>query len=191
MKWFKFAISAVIAVATISIIVLSTINIKNSIKTETVKIIPLFEITYNDRDANKYYYLYETSLSPYPEIYEYIENGFVITNLYVDGIPDPFFDKGIYDIDIPITTTYLDGSEIVFIDNNSIMYGLNEVGLNFDMDFRYYYNNAYPADDLCCIELTLTKYNNNVIIITLLLFVPTIFIAGVLSYLYKLNKKED
>src|SRR5690554_2644611 len=157
MKWFKFAISAVIAVATISIIVLSTISINKLLKTETVKIIPLFEITYDDRDASKYYYFYENSLSPYSEIYEYIENGYVITNVYT--IASVYIiEEIIYYIDIPISTTYLDGSKIVFIDNNSITFELNEVGLNFDMDFRYYYIDGYPADGLCCIELTLTKY---------------------------------
>lgn len=188
MKWFKFAISAVIAVAAITVIVLSTINIKKSLETETVKIIPMFEITYDDRDASKYYYFYENS--PYSEIYEYIENGFIITNVYT--IASVYIiEEIIYYIDIPIFTTYLDGSKIVFIDNNSITYELNEVGLNFDTDFRYFYIDGYPADGLYCIELTLTKYNNNVLINTLLLFVPTIFITGILSYFYKLNKKED
>lgn len=190
MKWFKFAISAVIVVVAITVIVLSTINIKKSLEIETVKIIPLFEITYDDRDASKYYYFYENPTSPYSEIYEYIENGYFITNVYT--IASVYIiEEIIYYIDIPISTTYLESSKIVFIDNNSITYELNEVGLNFDIDFRYFYIDGYPADGLCCIELTLTKYNNNLIINTLLLFVPTIFIAGVLSYFYKLNKKED
>ena len=175
MKWIKTAIGAVIAVSVVPFLVLYVLNIKESLgKVENEEITYTISLEYFYDEDNDYIYEWSGD-STYNEMIDYLENEFIITNLY----------DNTNDINITITNWSFDfDGEIEMFDNNSIRYELS----NGIMYINKTYDSVYSvnAENLTSLDITITKsiYKDNLITM-LLSFIPIVFVGGVLFYFYK------
>jgi len=176
MKWIKTAIGAVIAISVIPLVVLSVINIKKSlVKTEKIT----FELEYYKKQFDFYTYI---STIHNDDLNDYIEKGYTITNLY----------DYTHDISLTISNwNFTDFLEIV--DNNSLVYEFRFYDTNLLVCIPFDYNSIYNANarDIEFIDIILTKNSikNHKLIVTLISFVPIIFVGGVVLFFYKPLKK--
>ena len=179
MKWIKTAIGAVIAISVIPLVVLSVINIKKSFETEKITI--TFEIDYSQDLFDAYIFTHTFS---YDELFDYVEKGYTITNLY----------DYTNDITITITNWNFQSNDVVLrmVDNNSLVYTCNTNYSSFAIPMRY--DNIYNANacDIVLMDIILTKnpIKNHKLIATLISFVPLIFVGGVVLFYYKPFKKD-
>ena len=178
MKWIKTAIGAVIAISVIPMVVLSVINIKKSLETEKITI--TFEMDYSQKSWNNY--IFATTLS-YDKLIDYVEKGYTITNLY----------DYTNDITITIINWNLENPDFLkMFDNNSVEYRFN-FGYGF-MSIHDSYDSIYNANardiELMDIILTKTSIKNVNLVVTLISFVPLIFVGGVVLFYYKPFKKD-
>ena len=175
MKWIKTVIGAVIAISVVPFVVLSVININKSLgKEEKEEITYTISLDYFYDEDNDY--IYEWSGDKFNEIVGYLENGFIITNLY----------DNTNGINITITDWLIDevNNGIEMFDDNSIRYSLARGIMNINKTYDSVY--TVNAENLTSIDITFTKstYKDNIITV-LLSFVPIIFIGGVVLYFYK------
>jgi len=180
MKWIKTAIGAVIAILVIPLVVLSVINIKESLET-TEEITITIELEYNLKQFNFYKF---THTIHYDDLKDYFENGFTITNLY-DHTND--INIIITDYEFSLGSFYSPSGHLRIEDNNSVPYVFYDNNVNINATYESVYN--VTATDIALMDITFTKSKTN-LTATLLSFTPLIFVGGVVLYFYKLSKKD-
>ena len=184
MKWFKFAIGAILAISVVPLVVLSYLNISKSLKLNEVIFIK--EVMEPSDIGDYYLYTFPTP-SSVNDIYEFIVNndieGYNI-NLSFS------FDTEVINITIK-EYYFVTGNVILFIDNNSLEYQFTSSSVKISNTYDSTY--SINADNLSYIDVIFTKpsstkYGN--IISMILSLAPIIFVGGVVLYIYKPFKKE-
>ena len=173
MKWIKTAIGAVIAISVLPLVVLSVLNIKESLEIEKITVTTELE---HDEDLYGWYAFNHTI--HFDDLSDYFEMGYTIANLYD------------YTNDINITITdryYYEPTYIQIFDNNSVYYDF--YGTN--MKIPKTYENIYNANlsDMGRMDITLSRSRGN-LVTTLLPCISIIFAGGVVLYIYKSFKKD-
>ena len=187
MKWIKTAIGAVIAVISIGIIV--AIVYKMALPSEIIKEVS-FEINYDEYEYEHKYY----PISIYNEIFEYaviekdtvVSNTVVVSNIvsaYVNNDEIDDYTMGIPyyvstdEYGYPMFSGYIDGdigfTYIIYPDGNLIAAG----DLKDDVSIKLVFAVPQPP------QLT-------GISAALILFIPLIFVGGVVLFYYKPFKKD-
>ncbi|HEY8390051.1 MAG TPA: hypothetical protein VIL26_03765 [Clostridia bacterium] len=176
MKWIRTAIGAVIAISVIPLVVLSVIDIKESI--EGTKIVTIETDYFQDAATS---YRYDHTLS-YDDFDDYFKKGYSIANLYD------------YTNDITITIinwNFSSNSEFLeMYDNNALRYVFNTSSFYIPFDYDSVYNAS--ARDIVLMDIILTKKSikNHKLIAGLISFVPIVFVGGVVLLYYKPFKKD-
>jgi hypothetical protein len=177
MKWIKTAIGAVIGISVISLVVLSVINIKESLETPE-EITITIELEYLDTQYGGWFPMYRFRHTiHFDDLNDYFEKGYTITNLY----------DYTNDINIIITDynySSFSGS-LTIKDNNFVFY----LFYNDYAEIAETYDSVYNtnATDIVCMNIILTKNPSKIhkLVATLISFVPLVFAGGVVLYIYK------
>lgn len=174
MKWIKTAIGALIAISVLPLVVLSVINIKESLETE--KITVTTELEYDEELIGWYEF---KLITHYDDLRDYFDMGYTIANLY----------DYTNDINITITDCICEPTYFQIFDNNSVTFMFYDNGVKIKDTLESVYN--ANVTDIALMDITFTKSKSKGnLTTTLLSFVPLIFVGGVVLYFYKLSKKD-
>ena len=174
MKWIKTAIGALIAISVLPLVVLSVINIKESLETE--KITVTTELEYYEELIGVYEF---KLITHYDDLRDYIEEGYTIANLY----------DYTNDINITITNCIYEPTYFQIFDNYSVSYMFYDNTVKIDAEYESVYN--ANVTDIALMDITFTKSKSKGnLTTTLLSFVPLVFVGGVVLFFYKPFKKD-
>jgi len=176
MKWIK----AVIAISVISLVVLSVINIKESLETPE-EITITIELEYLDIQYGGWFNYYRFRHTTHiDELNDYFEKGYTITNLY----------DYTNDINIIITDYNPGYGYFTIKDNNSVIYLFDNDYVQIAETYDSVYNTN--ATDIVCMNIILTKNPTKIhkLVATLISVVPLVFAGGVVLFFYKPFKKD-